>query len=301
MSLYIMDPSTICKLFFGLGTAVDLGGTLIPSFRESIMNYGSRGINTRPTNADDSKSRLKRIFEYIAAIQVPHTWFTHYYIVSVASSIFWAHQIYTHGPAFEYLVSHSKHDPEGVTVNQIFMAWLFMALQGSRRLYESITLTKPSKSKMWVGLWLIGIAYYVFMGISVWIEGIEILNQSDVEVKLSKPSVKTLLAAPLFLLASGVQHECHKHLASLKKYTLPQQRFFRYVVCPHYTSECLIYVAIAIVAAPKGYLLNRTVLAGLGFVVSNLGVTADSTKKWYVEKFGAENLAERWRMVPYVY
>jgi 3-oxo-5-alpha-steroid 4-dehydrogenase 3 len=120
-------------------------------------------------------------------------------------------------------------------------------------------------------------------------------------IEFSRPSVKTAIAAPLFLLASGVQHDCHKHLASLKKYTLPGNHFFQSVVCPHYTSECLIYVAIAIAAAPKGQVMNRTVLAGLGFVVSNLGVTADSTRKWYVEKFGEEKLKGRWRMVPYLY
>lgn len=59
-----------------------------------------------------------------------------------------------------------------MTVNQLTLSWTLMALQGSRRLYESFTLTKPSQSKMWVGLWAIGIAYYLFMGISVWIEGI---------------------------------------------------------------------------------------------------------------------------------
>jgi len=110
-----------------------------------------------------------------------------------------------------------------------------------------------------------------------------------------------MIAILLFILGSSIQHSCHKHLASLKKYTIPQHWLFQSIVCPHYTSECLVYVAIAIVAAPEGYILNRTVLAGLGFVVSNLAVTADSTRKWYVEKFGAKNLAGRWRMVPYVY
>ena len=109
------------------------------------------------------------------------------------------------------------------------------------------------------------------------------------------------VAVPLFVLASGIQHECHKHLASLEKYTLPNNRFFRSVVCPHYTSECIIYLAIAVAAAPKGQVTNWTILAGLCFVVSNLGVTADSTRKWYVEKFGQEKLKQRWRMMPYVY
>lgn len=117
----------------------------------------------------------------------------------------------------------------------------------------------------------------------------------------SKPSMKTFVAVPIFILASGIQHDCHEYLASLKKYTLPEHHLFRSVVCPHYTSECFIYLAIAILAAPKGQMLNGTVLSGMGFVVSNLAVTADSTRKWYVEKFGAEKLKGRWRMVPYIY
>lgn len=166
-----MDPSSICKVFFSFGTAVDLGGRLVPSFHQKIMNYGSRGISS-PSTTKTSKSKTTSLFGYIAAFQVPHTWFTHFYVVSVASSLFWAHQIYTRGPAFESLASFSNTSDQGMTINQVFLACLFMALQGSRRLYESITLTKPSASKMWVGLWLIGIAYYVFMGITVWIEGI---------------------------------------------------------------------------------------------------------------------------------
>jgi 3-oxo-5-alpha-steroid 4-dehydrogenase 3 len=113
--------------------------------------------------------------------------------------------------------------------------------------------------------------------------------------------MKTYIAVPIFLLASGIQHDCHEHLASLKKYTVPQRYWFQWVLCPHYTSECLIYVAIAIVAAPQGQILNKTLLASLGFVASNLAVTADSTRKWYIEKFGVENLAAHWRMIPYVY
>jgi 3-oxo-5-alpha-steroid 4-dehydrogenase 3 / polyprenol reductase len=116
-----------------------------------------------------------------------------------------------------------------------------------------------------------------------------------------KPSLKTFIAVPIFVLASGIQHDCHVYLAGLKKYTLPDHHLFQSIVCPHYTSECLIYLAIAIVAAPRGQLLNTTVLSAIGFVFSNLAVTADSTRKWYEEKFGAQKLEGRWRMVPYIY
>lgn len=110
-----------------------------------------------------------------------------------------------------------------------------------------------------------------------------------------------MIAVPMFVSGSMLQHFCHKHLASLKKYSLPQHPLFRSTVTPHYAFECLIYLAIAIAAAPDGKLLNGTVLAGLGFVVSNLAVTADSTRKWYVELFGSEKLTGRWRMIPHMY
>ncbi|TGO79781.1 hypothetical protein BELL_0023g00240 [Botrytis elliptica] len=290
-----MDPRTICAAFFILGTTVDLGGTLIPSFRQHVMNYGSRGFTPNPEKSTSPHSKTTRLFEYVGSIQVPHTWFTHYYIVSVASSIFWAFQIITRGPAFRLLASYSQQDAtKSMTVNQVTLAWTLMALQGSRRVYESLTLTKPSQSKMWIGLWAIGIAYYLFMGISVWIEGIG-------SIDISQPSLKTCVAVPLFVIASVCQHECHKHLASLKKYTLPSNPFFRHIVCPHYTSECLLYIAVAIAAAPQGQFLNRTILAGLCFVISNLGVTADSTRKWYATKFGVDSVKGRWRMIPYLY
>jgi len=120
-------------------------------------------------------------------------------------------------------------------------------------------------------------------------------------LEFSQPSLKTAIGVSLFFLASGFQNDCHKHLASLRKYSLPQRGLFKQIVCPHYTSECLIYVALAIIAAPPGQALNKTVLAGLGFVVSNLGVTADSTKKWYIEKFGVENVENRWKMIPFLF
>ncbi len=175
-----MDPALLCKVFFSLGTAVDIGGTLIPSFRVQIMNYGSRGMNPQKSEIKDpnSKSKLASLFEYVASIQVPHTWFTHYYIISVASSIFWSIQIVTRGRAFAFMVTYSKGTPSTMTIDQIFLAWLLMTIQGTRRLSESITFTKPSQSRMWFGLWVLGIAYYVFMGISVWIEGIGELSGS---------------------------------------------------------------------------------------------------------------------------
>jgi 3-oxo-5-alpha-steroid 4-dehydrogenase 3 len=72
-------------------------------------------------------------------------------------------------------------------------------------------------------------------------------------------------------------------------------------VCPHYTCECLLYLSLAVVAAPEGKILNQTVMSALLFVVLNLGATAHGTRRWYVGKFGATSVASRWTMIPVLY
>ena len=82
---------------------------------------------------------------------------------------------------------------------------------------------------------------------------------------------------------------------------MPAHPAFMQVLCPHYFAECLIYLSIAIIAAPSAQLVNRTVFCAMIFVVVNLGVTADGTKTWYEQKFGQENVASRRRMVPIIF
>lgn len=171
MPFFTMDISLLCKSFFTIGSAVSIGGVLVPSFRQRIMNYGSRGVQKTEETSKSPKSKPESIFDRVASLQVSHGWFIHFYVLSVLSSIFWAVQFLTHGRAFDLLASHQISKDPGMTINQVALVWCFMTLQGVRRLYESITLAKPSQSKMWVGLWLTGMAYYIFIGISIWIEG----------------------------------------------------------------------------------------------------------------------------------
>ena len=105
----------------------------------------------------------------------------------------------------------------------------------------------------------------------------------------------------LFAISWFKQNECHRYLASLKKYTLPDQGMFKYIVCPHYTCECGIYLSIAAMAAPSGGMFSKPVLSGLVFVAVNLGATARGTRQWYAAKFGAAQVMDRWMMIPYIF
>ena len=115
------------------------------------------------------------------------------------------------------------------------------------------------------------------------------------------PSLKTFIGFPLFAFGSGIQFDCHAYLASLQKYSLPKHPMFRVLICPHYFAESLIYLALVIVAAPEGQLVNRTLASALAFVVVNLGITAKKTRTWYALKFGEQNLVDRYNMVPFIY
>jgi 3-oxo-5-alpha-steroid 4-dehydrogenase 3 len=127
------------------------------------------------------------------------------------------------------------------------------------------------------------------------------------------PSLRTFIGVILFLLASGMQYDCHAYLASLKrprmtregkqevKYRMPEHPAWNLCLTPHYFAECLIYLSMSIVAAPKGSLINWTLGCALIFVVVNLGITASGTKRWYEHRFGASSVAGRSCMIPFVY
>lgn len=119
-----------------------------------------------------------------------------------------------------------------------------------------------------------------------------------------------------------MQHDCHAYLASLKKYTLPAHPAFDMIVCPHYFAECVIYLALAIMSAPRGrgVVLNTTMVTGLLFVGSCLGCSSLMSREWYEGKFGRHtvereflflspfskflsliSLLGQWNMIPYVF
>jgi len=133
---------------------------------------------------------------------------------------------------------------------------------------------------------------------------------STKDLAIAPPNVRIFLCIIIFTFASGVQHDCHAYLAFLKPsatsidqtstkpdYKLPTHPAFSNLIAPHYTAECLIYVSLAIVAAPQRAWLNWTLVCAMVFVVVNLGITADGTKSWYVSKFEEKAVAGKARMI----
>lgn len=303
-----LSPAALCQAFFVLAAAGVLAvAATPPSARRLLLEYGPRQSASgapKPPGGGDDAGPFTRLVGWATSVgKVPHSWFIHFYVLSVLSSIFWALQFVTQGPVLNAVTrAQARHATASMTVNQVFLAWLLMFMQGARRLYEYLTIIKPSASRMWVVHWLLGTSYYFCMGISVWIEGAEsILATGPQSLRPTRPSLREVVGVSLFIFAWTMQHRCQRYLSGLQKYSLPDVGMFRHFVCPHYTCECLLYLSLAVVAAPEGRLYNQTLACGVLFVSVNLGVTAGGTRKWYADKFGADKIESRWNMIPLVY
>lgn len=151
--------------------------------KSRFIIYGARATplsnatDKKPRNSIENGSRvsLNTWLDLVANLQVPHTWFLHFYVASLLSSTFWAYQILTGGFFFKLIAENERSasaDPKpSMSVDQLALVWSLMTLQAVRRLWESIMMAKPSASKIFLGHWLLGLIFYLGMGIAIWIEG----------------------------------------------------------------------------------------------------------------------------------
>ena len=153
---------------------------MVPALQQRFLKYGARCTKEKdehgkPVEVPESSGRLSRLMDWLASLRVPHSWFTHFYIISAASSLFWAIELVRKGLVFRYLselyLDNAVGEPS-MAIDQVVLVWALMAIQSSRRLYECITLTKPTISKMSGVAYILGILFYLAMGMVVWVEGI---------------------------------------------------------------------------------------------------------------------------------
>ncbi|KAL4985583.1 hypothetical protein BDW68DRAFT_189581 [Aspergillus falconensis] len=315
-----MDAVDALRAFFIFAACTIFSVSLPDSLRSRFIPYGARATaaavesETSATSTSKSTSAapasvspVTRALDYAATLRVPHSYFTQFYVISVLSSIFWALQLLSHGHAFQAIAARIRpeHLDQAISINQVMLCWCLLLIQGVRRLHECLSFSKPSSSTMWCVHWFAGLGFYLAVAVAVWIEGAGTvlthrLSLDDFSLT-SRFSGRTLLSLPIFLIASGVQHDCHHYLFSLKKYTLPTHPMFSWILCPHYTTECIIYLSLALLAAPKGEIVNKTLLSAVFFVAVNLGVTASTTRQWYRQKFGEAAVQGKWNMIPLIY
>jgi 3-oxo-5-alpha-steroid 4-dehydrogenase 3 len=169
--LATIPPSTYCQTFFVLAATSVLSLQLLPDeARTTLMDYGAR----RPNDSSAPQSKLLKVLAKVTSVgQVPHSYFWHFYLLSSCLSGFWAWEYVSRGRVLG-LVAERQASTSGhpsMELGRVLMAWMMMALQGGRRLYECFCVVKPGRTPMWFVHWVLGLAFYAVMSVSVWVEG----------------------------------------------------------------------------------------------------------------------------------
>jgi 3-oxo-5-alpha-steroid 4-dehydrogenase 3 len=174
------------QCFYVLAAATILLANSIPSLRTRFVAYGKATSGTNRTSKNPQKrDAVEKLLDFLGTFTVPHSYFTHFYILSLVSSLFWGYQIATHGAAYRYLADLKLPDGmirwggalrtrggSGIGIQQVAVVWLAMLIQGARRSYECLYIQKPGQaSRMWVIHYLVGLAFYATVNIALWIEG----------------------------------------------------------------------------------------------------------------------------------
>ena len=149
--------------------------------RSRFITYGARATPSTGPRAKDSNSSssnanpslITRALDSLASLQVPHSYFTQFYVVSILSSLFWVTQLLLRGFVFQAVSARISPDhlQNSMSVNQVLLCWALMTVHSSRRLAESFIFSKPSTSRMFFVHWLLGIAFYLAATVAIWIEG----------------------------------------------------------------------------------------------------------------------------------
>lgn len=252
-----METVYVLCAFYAVCSCIALGSCLLPTWlQDATTNYGK----TKPENMG-ATYQIVPWFLRLIFIRVPKSWFSHFYNVCAAWSV--------------YLILRYGLSNAGLS------SYLVL-LQGLRRWYEVVYVQPLSNAQMWIGLYFLGIAYYLVVPLTTWMR------------PLMGSSLVSFLGAVLFSMGSIVQLQCHSYLATLPKYTLPTKYPFDILIAPHYTAEIVIYTGILLTN------INLSTFANLLWLPIDLGVAAESQANWYARKF-PDKYREKYRILPMIW
>ncbi|CAH1159397.1 unnamed protein product [Phaedon cochleariae] len=259
----------------------------IPTFFSKTFRYGKFACK-------------EKVF---GVIDLPKSWFRHFYWVAVISYTFilyQATQVYVFGnePSHRFLeflqCLCGENRPAHTTATHIFLALILMTLQAYRRFYDTHFISVYSKnSVMNLSHYLVGIIHYPGSALAVICEAPNFTHKalsSSVDLDISQLSYTDIAAVIIFLWAWWHQHKTTKILADLRKnekgdlvsndHKVPYGDWFDYLSAPHQNAEILMYFSITILLW-----YNITWFFVFAWVLSNQVETILLSHWWYQETF----------------
>eukprot|EP00158_Paraphelidium_tribonemae_P008261 Partr_v1_DN28533_c2_g1_i2_m73753 putative Plays a key role in early steps of protein N-linked glycosylation by being required for the conversion of polyprenol into dolichol. Dolichols are required for the synthesis of dolichol-linked monosaccharides and the oligosaccharide precursor used for N-glycosylation. Acts as a polyprenol reductase that promotes the reduction of the alpha-isoprene unit of polyprenols into dolichols in a NADP-dependent mechanism len=244
----MVETWIIAMFYLGI-TAAAVIAYVVPSLRDTLIGHGKLS----PAMDTDASAVLIRVLRAVGVTsRVPKRWFTHFY----AWGVVWNGCL--------LLLVESRG---GVSWSQAVMQ-----VHLTRRFLESACMQVYSDaSEMLVGHYVLGLLFYTVTCFALALESrVDPLSGG--------------VAVFIFLAASVGQFQCHRELAAVRlrsssKYQLMRTSWFKYVTCPHYTFEILIYVSLAVMSR------SVSMVWCLVWVIVNLSILAVESRRWYRRRF----------------
>lgn len=161
------------RAFYMLAASAILIVRLIPDLSCRFLDYGARNDSAKKaTTRNTALPRWAQVqfhpfLDWLATITVPHSWFTQFYISSTVCSAYWLIHLPNILPDFPHKLNQAIVSSREC---RTLLCMLLLQIQGLRRLYECLVVAKPSQSRMWIGHFCIGIAFYLVTNVAIWIE-----------------------------------------------------------------------------------------------------------------------------------
>lgn len=278
---------------------------------QAFLTYGKTNSKPSSNNSCISQSSQSNptLFQTLATSwQVPKSWFSYFYILSTFLS-FW--------------VLLSQYTRTG----GLYLSSTLLFVHSVRRCYETLFIMNQNPFKrrgsmsvdnggkvkepmMQLPHFLVGLVFYSCVNMTQYALTVPMATNPV----STKGNTSLLLGTALFVIGSLIQTVSHSHLSSLPKYSLPNypsrirssatgfslvpytHYLFKYVACPHYTSELMIYLGLAILS-PSPTLAPTLALpfleplndwqplaahtTTLFWILTNLAISAEQSLLWY--------------------
>jgi len=260
-----------------------LTGALLTAFVPQLNRIGSHGKHGYVSSERSSFFLLS----YLQNLQVPKSYFIHLYAVGCVVSV-------------AVIIMDTKVLFFRNMGNSVTLCLVMWTAHVFRRLVESAWITLYGESKMHVGGYVAGLVHYIAVPFCI-------SRSRSCQLYLLSGTSESVLRVILFSLyftANCYQYQAHLILYRLKasapsvatRYSLPSSSWFRYVCCPHYSCEILIYLCLAMMlpCSPSMWLL-------LAWVTTNLAVVSDRNLTWYKNKFRDRIPKSWWRICPLIW
>ena len=243
---------------------------ILASFLPALNSFLKYGKTLKTVNHKDKNLLFLSVLH---DLYVPKKWFTHFYVIHFVLSF------------VDTCVIISPYESQ---LTDLQVIALLNLTQSVRRLYECLHISRFSPSaKIHIFHYLVGLIFYASIDVLPFM--MHWLHEEDT-ISLGLISIPILV----FLLATYDQSFSHLVLSKQKKYTLPNVGLFKYVVCPHYMDECLIYFSLFMIRPCTPLFLVTT------WVIINLSASANQSYIFYKDN-EATNISSRYRIFPKIY